>query len=193
MANHKQVKSKTDANQKDYWRTSDLAFADARVLCGVTKFDLDAAASPHNARSDKFYTEDDDALTKQWLTPLANYVWCNPPFSRKVEFLQHVAKQTRFRAAPPVMGGVICMMIPYEPTTDWFRQNVHDKATVVFVPDGRYNYCHAETGVEIKGCNFASCFAVFTTLHAETNYVHYERGVGQFLLDREQGDQDQCE
>jgi len=40
-------------------------------------FDLDVAASPHNAKAPKFYTREDDGLTQPW----TGLVWCNPPYS----------------------------------------------------------------------------------------------------------------
>lgn len=42
------------------------------------RFTIDAAASPLNARLSRFWTADDDALTKDWR---GERVWCNPPYS----------------------------------------------------------------------------------------------------------------
>ena len=38
-------KSETSVNKKDFWNTSDLALDDAKVLCGVKYFSLDACAT----------------------------------------------------------------------------------------------------------------------------------------------------
>ena len=41
-------------------------------------FTLDVAASPHNAKCDRFFTEEDDGLAQSWA---GERVWCNPPYS----------------------------------------------------------------------------------------------------------------
>jgi len=40
-------------------------------------FTLDAAASPHNAKCDTYYTREQDGLARRW----TGRVWCNPPYS----------------------------------------------------------------------------------------------------------------
>lgn len=41
------------------------------------KFTLDAAAAKHNRKAQRYYTREDDGLTKEW----SGRVWCNPPYS----------------------------------------------------------------------------------------------------------------
>ena len=41
-------------------------------------FTVDAAASPHNAKCPRFWTEADDGLAQRWTD---ERVWCNPPYS----------------------------------------------------------------------------------------------------------------
>lgn len=40
-------------------------------------FTLDVAAAPHNAKTARFYTRQDNGLEQEW----AGSVWCNPPYS----------------------------------------------------------------------------------------------------------------
>lgn len=42
------------------------------------RFTIDAAAAPHNARLERFWTVGDDALSQSWAN---ERVWCNPPYS----------------------------------------------------------------------------------------------------------------
>jgi phage N-6-adenine-methyltransferase len=42
------------------------------------RFTIDVAASPANARCDRFYTVEDDGLAQSWA---GESVWCNPPYS----------------------------------------------------------------------------------------------------------------
>ena len=41
-------------------------------------FTVDVAAAPHNAKCPRFYTRQDDGLSKSWA---GESVWCNPPYS----------------------------------------------------------------------------------------------------------------
>lgn len=41
-------------------------------------FTLDVAASPHNAKCERYFTVVDDGLAQSWR---GERVWCNPPFS----------------------------------------------------------------------------------------------------------------
>jgi phage N-6-adenine-methyltransferase len=44
----------------------------------VRGFTLDAAAAPHNAKCERFFTRADDGLVQSWE---GERVWCNPPYS----------------------------------------------------------------------------------------------------------------
>ena len=165
------VQSSTPENKKDNWNTPLHAVLDAEALIGQ-KFTLDACACDSaTAKAGEFITPETDALTVSWVPVHNGAVWCNPPFSRKTEFLHHAWRQARWHAL------TIVMMIPYEPCTKWWREFVSGKASIVYVPDGRYNYCDPETKREITGVNFASCFVVFTPLTMPTQYVEFSRGL----------------
>lgn len=58
-------------------RWTDPAFVASLEARFGYPFDLDVAASEHNAKAPRFYTRDDDGLTKPW----TGSVWCNPPYS----------------------------------------------------------------------------------------------------------------
>lgn len=162
-------KSKTKSDIKNLWITSASAYRDAEILCGAARFDIDVAASESNRKCGRFIDKQENALEQFWFSDYrVRWAWCNPPFDLKREFLDKAYEQ---RAS-----GNTCLMIPYEPCTKWWRSHVHGKASVVYIPDGRYNYCHPETGEEIKGVAFASCFVVFTSLNMPTQYVHFNRG-----------------
>ena len=49
-------------------------------------FELDAAASRGNAKCLKFYTEEDDGLSKDWSSDVnGGAVWLNPPYGRDIK------------------------------------------------------------------------------------------------------------
>jgi phage N-6-adenine-methyltransferase len=163
--------SNTAENIKNIWRTTDQAYRDALILCGRKSFDIDAAADSTNKRCSLFIGAEQDATKSDWFYPNVSWAWCNPPFDLKREFLDRAYNQRYL--------GSTCMMIPFEPTTKWWLEYVHGKASVVYIPDGRYNFYHPETGEETKGVAFASCFVVYTSITMPTQYVHFIRGLQQ--------------
>ena len=168
-------KTETPASKKDFWNTSELALNDAKALCGVKYFDLDACATSSNeAKAIGFISPADDALTSEWnkhFGPDVKTIWCNPPFSQKELFLKRAKEQSAKHNL------TVCCMIHFEPCTKWWRECVSDKATFVYVPDGRYCFVDDETKQEVKGVNFCSCFVVFTPLHTkEAIFINFDRG-----------------
>ena len=168
-------KTGTPASKKDFWNTSDLALDDAKALCGVKYFSLDACAtSLMESKGADFIRPEKDALKIEWCYAFADAnrtVWCNPPFSKKELFLKRAKGQSAKHNL------IVCCMIHFEPCTKWWREYVSDKATFVYVPDGRYNFVDDETKKEVKGVNFCSCFVVFTPLYTkEAVFINFERG-----------------
>ncbi len=168
-------KSKVADDKKDLWNTSWPAVRDAQALIGQP-FVLDVCATDADtAKAREFITPQQDALQTEWLGA-SGAVWCNPPFTRKPEFLTRAYWQAR------KWGRMVVVMIPYEPCTQWWREHVSGKATAVFMPDGRYGFLDPDTKKIIPGVNFVSCFVLFSPLHTPTQYVEFRRGVGKHLL-----------
>jgi phage N-6-adenine-methyltransferase len=70
--NHPQQTARDDVDDRAI-RMEDFAPLHERF-----RFTIDAAASPTNARLERYWTRDDDALTQSWA---GERVWCNPPYS----------------------------------------------------------------------------------------------------------------
>lgn len=84
-------------------------------------FTLDAAASASNALCLKFYTKEDDGLSKDWGR---NVVWCNPPYARWQLFRWVEKAHTA-----STHGATVVMLIPSSVETEWFHYYVWDKET----------------------------------------------------------------
>jgi len=86
-------------------------------------FQLDAAATPDNAKCARFYTDRNNGLREDW-TP--GPVWCNPPYGRGMsaawvkkghdEAIRH--RQT------------VVMLVPSRTDTRWFHDFVYNKIGV---------------------------------------------------------------
>jgi phage N-6-adenine-methyltransferase len=89
--NHGQQTAKRGALDHVDDRGTDPEFF-AKMVERFGPFDLDAAAAPHNAKCERFYTVADNALELPW----TGRVWCNPPYSdlaawvAKAHFEYHV-------------------------------------------------------------------------------------------------------
>ncbi len=74
--NHRQQVGKRGANPLvDDRATPPKVFDPLHERFGFT---LDVAASPHNAKCERYFTEEDDGLAQSWAD---ERVWCNPPYS----------------------------------------------------------------------------------------------------------------
>ena len=161
------VKSETPSDEKNRWGTTWECFRRAQELFG-SEFVIDVCAEPETSKCVLFIGRelfenplgsiqlavdslDDDV---DWMDGF----WCNPPFNQKKEFIQKAIEQTK-------LGHSGMMLIPYEPCTKWFRKLVVPFATVIYVPDGRYNFLEIDGKTKKKGVNFPSCFVLWTPHH----------------------------
>lgn len=70
-------------------------------------FDVDIAASAHNAKLASYLTKADDALALDWA---GLRVWCNPPFDNVPAWLAH--------AAEPIL---VAYLLPSRTDRAWWR------------------------------------------------------------------------
>ena len=126
----------------DEWPTDQAVFDDLDQMFGP--FNLDAAATKENAKCSHFFTVEDSALLRPWVTVdgmLAN-VWCNPPYSDCDGFVgKAIAERER--------GVSTTMLLPSRTDTSWFHQLLElvarEEATIYFVR-GRLKFGGAKTG-----------------------------------------------
>lgn len=111
------------------------------------RFDLDAAASPGNAKCQHFFTVEDDALTKDW-NAHGKVIWCNPPYGRGLG--EWVTKAVEAMEA----GSTVVMLLPARTDTKWFHEHA-PKAELRFIR-GRVKF-----GAGTGSAPFASMLLIF--------------------------------
>jgi len=79
-------------------------------------FDVDLAATKKNAKCRKFFTPEDDALSKDWTK--FNSCFCNPPYGRGL--YAWVQKMSETAAG----GGYVVALLPSRTDTRWFHDFV---------------------------------------------------------------------
>ena len=160
------VKSKTAAEDKNFWGTTWECLADAEHLFGKT-FLIDVAAEPLTAKCKNFFTKEDNALLLDW----PDRFWCNPPFDLKGKFITK-AKEMQAK------GRSGMMLLPYERQTEWWRRGV-SKGCIIYEPCGRYNFLERDGVTKKSGVNFGSALVCFPSFHLnESITVPFTRGIG---------------
>jgi len=87
-------------------------------------FSLDAAATSENAKCQKYFTKEDNALFQQWF----GNVWLNPPYSRCKDFVK--------KAYEEVLEGnckLVVLLIPSRTDTRWFHEYIYGQAEIRFI------------------------------------------------------------
>jgi phage N-6-adenine-methyltransferase len=109
------------------WATPQAVFD---ALDHEFSFELDAAASPTNAKCRRFYTIDDDGLAQDW----HGVVWLNPPYGRGIcAWLKKAADSAE-------AGATVVCLIPARTDTAWWHDHVLARAAEVRLVRGRLSF-----------------------------------------------------
>ena len=128
----------------DEWATPQ-AFFDK--LDAEFHFTLDPCATAENAKCEKYYTEADNGLDKDWS---GERVFCNPPYGRAIS--KWVEKCYRESLKPDTL---VVMLIPARTDTSYFHDFCYFKAEIRFVR-GRLHFNESP-----QGAPFPSMVVIF--------------------------------
>ena len=109
-------------------------------------FTLDAAATPENAKCDRYYTKADDGLKMPW----GGHVWCNPPYGKTIGLWVKKAYESATEN-----GSVVVMLLPARTDTKWFHSYILHRSEIRFIA-GRLKFGDAKTSAP-----FPSMIAIF--------------------------------
>ena len=118
---------------QDLWETPQKFFDE---LNEEFHFTLDACATPENAKCEKYFTEEDNALVQDWS---GNVVFCNPPYSRKGGQDLFVKKAFEESQKP---NTTVVMLLPARTDTESFHRYIWggtQKNEIRFIK-GRLNF-----------------------------------------------------
>lgn len=116
------------SSSREDWETPQEFF---NALNARFHFDIDAAASHHNAKLAHYWTIEDDALKQNWG---GKRVYVNPPYNRHLREWVAKASEESKKA-----GTLIVMLIPARTDTSYFHDFIYKKARVEFLR-GRLKY-----------------------------------------------------
>ena len=116
--------TKRDLRQE--WQTPDDFYS---VLCAEFGFQVDAAASPENARCHYILTPEDDALSDDiaWITEGRHMldsgdiyrIYCNPPYTNVLPWVEKAHAE-----AQKSPSAVVCLVAHAGLATEWFARAV---------------------------------------------------------------------
>lgn len=138
------------SSARDDWETPPDFFA---ALDAVFDFQLDAAASAHNAKCARYFSADADSLAQPWAPH--KRVWLNPPYGRAMgRWMRKAFEESR-------KGCVVVCLVPARTDTRWWHDWVQDKALVTFVR-GRLMFRNPRNQSAVRGrAAFPSAVVVY--------------------------------
>ena len=123
----------------------------------------DVCAEEWSAVTDKYWTKEDDSLSKSW-TDLVN--WMNPPYSNPSVWCEKAHKES-LRNGVFVVGLVVD-----DRSTRWWQNWVEGNASICLIPNQRVSFLRADTGLPEKGNPKPSALPIWTPwTTGKTEYV----------------------
>lgn len=119
---------KQGSDRTGVYTTPDPFIAAVKRLLGIERFAVDLAADATNAKAPRYFDEAADSLQQDWGV-FVGWAWLNPPF---FDIAPWAGKADR-------EGNRIAMLVPASVGANWFRDNVHGKALVIFL-SGRLRF-----------------------------------------------------
>tara|TARA_R110000822_G_C15238824_1_gene486123 strand:- start:46 stop:573 length:528 start_codon:yes stop_codon:yes gene_type:complete len=129
--------------------------------------DLDAAASFENKKANRYFSELDNSLDKDWF----GKVWLNPPFGKVLlpKFLDKCNEQIQRDEVEEIF-----VLIPARTDTKWFHEKVMKGAKYIYLIKGRFNF---ESPYSTDGAN-----APFPSMLVHYVGKTYNNNIGKVII-----------
>lgn len=166
------VKSKTAPEDKDFWATPNEIYTGALkyfvgkgLLSPNSIYVGDVCASKHNTKHERYFTEEQDSLTQDWIEFACQernngVLWCNPPYSRGQK-KRFIAKGITFAENVKSEGAGVIMLLPADTSAAWFSECVKHAKAIAFICNGRISFINNSTGERSDGNNAGSVLMLF--------------------------------
>jgi phage N-6-adenine-methyltransferase len=93
----------------DMWYTPQGFFDQMNAQYGP--FDIDVCASPENAKCERYFTKEDNGLSKEW----KGRCWMNPPYGRSIkDWMRKAFESSR-------AGATVVCLVPARTDTEWWH------------------------------------------------------------------------
>ena len=97
------------SSKTDMWSTPQAFYDDCNP---IYHFDVDVCATAENALCAKFYSPEDDGLSKEW----RGVCWMNPPYGREISKWMKKAYESSLH------GVTVVCLVPARTDTAWWHE-----------------------------------------------------------------------
>lgn len=115
------------------------------------RFDLDVCAQPHTAKTEKFFSYEDNALIQDW-SKHGTRAWMNPPYSDPKPWIDKALGE-QFR------GVLTVALLPADTSTQWYLKIKTAPEVTLLHPPGRIRFLL--DGVRQGSPKFGNVVAIF--------------------------------
>ena len=136
------------SSKSDMWGTPQPFFD---KLNRKYKFTLDACANPENAKCEKYFTIEDDGLTKNWANEV---VFVNPPYSDVGKWVAKAHYESTHNNA------TVVLLIPARTDTKYWHDYIMDGANRIYFIKGRLKFVD-KNNITGNSAPFPSAVVVF--------------------------------
>ncbi len=155
MIRTKQMINARPGTQKDTWETPGGLFSKLNNEFGFT---LDPCCEPHTAKCAKFYTLDDDGLSKDWQGEI---VFCNPPYSNgNIDMWMEKCYLESLKPNTTVVA-----LVAVSTSSIWFHNWILNKAELRFV----------ERRVKFVGAPYTATFSSIIVVFGRTGIRSFKQ------------------
>ena len=151
------------SSNDDTWSTPQGLYDN---LNSVFKFTLDPACSEATAKCKKFYTEEDDGLSKSWEKEI---VFLNPPYSRIL--------QPKFIKKASEENATTIALIPSRTDTKLWQEIIFNKAIAICFIKGRLKF-----GSATDAAPFPSAIIIFGNNKMTINQQKLLKTYGKLII-----------
>lgn len=109
------------SSNTDEWATPRLFYEE---LNEEFNFTLDPCCTKENHKCEKYYTKEDDGLTKSWKN---ERVFMNPPYGKEI------IKWVKKAYSENKEGTLIVCLLPARTDTKWFHEFIYKKHEIRFI------------------------------------------------------------
>lgn len=127
------------SSKSDEWATPADLFNE---LNKEFSFTLDPCSTDQNHKCKKYFTIEDDGLSKSWQNEI---VFCNPPYSKIKLWVEKCAQEASQNNA------IIVLLIPARTDTKYFHEFIYNKCEIRFLK-GRLKFGDSKIRRRFRPC-----------------------------------------
>lgn len=135
------------SSNSNEWATPTNFFAE---LDAEFHFTLDPCATKENAKCERYFTKEQDGLTRSWHERERERVFVNPPYGREIgKWVKKAYEESKYCET-------VVMLIPARTDTSYFHDFIYHKAKEIRFIRGRLHFNDSP-----QGAPFPSMVVVF--------------------------------